>query len=87
MNLFLSFIQARDGDEPNTANSMLTYAISPMTNFGIGLTTGIINAFDLDCETTMTHTLIVTATDGGAIPLTGSATINVMLQVRYCNSD
>ncbi len=74
-------IQATDEDERGSANAMLTYTISPTTNFGIGQTTGIIRAFDLDCETLMTHTLTVTATDSGTTPLTGSATINVMLQV------
>ena len=75
--------QATDGDQPGTVNSMLSYSISPTTNFGIQSSTGVINAFELDCETAMTHTLIVTATDAGTSPRTGSATINVRLQVSH----
>ncbi len=75
------FSQATDGDKPGTVNTMLSYSIFPVTNFGIDSSTGVINAFELDCEVAMTHTLILTATDAGTPPLTGSATINVRLQV------
>ena len=94
MNLFdeiscCMFIQATDADEVGNPNSQIQYSIafaggsssSPM--FTIDAGTGAVSAVNLDYETSTSHSLVITATDGGTIPgpLSSTATLEVTVTV------
>lgn len=78
-------VQAIDPDIGN--NSAIVYSLRAASNgapyqkwFEIDSATGLITTKShLDCETDPMPTLIVTATDQGEPPLSGSATVNVHL--------
>lgn len=83
-------LQATDADKPLTINSAISYSItsqdgsSVSANFQIDSSMGTISASNLDCETTTSFSLLVTATDGGTNPgpLNGTATLEVTIQVH-----
>lgn len=82
---------ATDADKPLTVNSVISYSITNQdgtdvsTNFQIDSSLGVVSASNLDCETTSSFSLLVTATDGGTnpAPMSGTATISVAIQVIH----
>ena len=82
---------ATDADKPLTVNSDISYSITNQdgtdvsANFLIGSNSGVVSALNLDCETTSSFSLLVTATDSGTNPgpLSGTATISVTIQVLH----
>lgn len=83
MNRYITTVTASDRDESNTPNSQITYsllAVLPPGNFIIDPISGDVYAAQpLDRECFGSYHLRVQASDGGSLPLTSMASINVSI--------